>query len=151
LFIGEEVPMPSETVLTERPVLLYDGDCAFCTSVVNTIVRYLRPPVHFLPWQHVDLDRYGVPQADAVDAVQWVGSDGRRFGGAQAFAAVLCATGGSWWPVGAALRLPVARQLAAVGYRLIAANRHRLPGGTPACALPPSARDNDEPPPAATR
>lgn len=129
--------MPNRTVLTERPVLLYDGDCAFCTSVVNAILRYLRPPVHFLPWQHVALDHYGVLQTEAAEAVQWVGSDGRREAGAQAFAAVLCATGGWWWPVGAALRLPIARQLAAVGYRVIAKNRHRLPGGTPTCALPP--------------
>jgi len=27
-----------------------------------------------------------------------------------------------------------------VVYRLVAANRQRMPGGTPACALPPAAR-----------
>jgi predicted DCC family thiol-disulfide oxidoreductase YuxK len=128
--------VPTEPVSDERPILLYDGDCAFCTTCVDLIARHLRPPAHLVPWQHVDLDRYDVTRTEVETAVQWLGADGRRYSGAQAFAAVLCATGGWFWPVGAALRLPGVRGLAALGYRLIALNRHRLPGGTPACALP---------------
>lgn len=118
------------------PVLLYDGDCAFCTTSVDLLRRHVRPPVEFLPWQHVDLATYGVTEAQVTTAIEWIGPDGGRFTAAQAFAAVLRAAGGWWWPLGAALRLPVVRQVAALAYRLIAANRHRLPGGTPACALP---------------
>jgi predicted DCC family thiol-disulfide oxidoreductase YuxK len=32
--------------------------------------------------------------------------------------------------------LPIVRKLAAAIYRVIANNRHRMPGGSPACALP---------------
>jgi predicted DCC family thiol-disulfide oxidoreductase YuxK len=34
------------------------------------------------------------------------------------------------------MRLPGLRQLSAWGYRMVARNRHRLPGGTPACEMP---------------
>lgn len=115
------------------PVLLYDGDCAFCTRVVTLVRRWVHPPVRFLPWQLVNLDEYGASEADVRDAVLWLGPDGRRCG-AQAFGAVLRAAGGWWWLVGAAVLLPGVRQLAALAYRLIAANRHRLPGGSAACA-----------------
>ncbi|HEY4019241.1 MAG TPA: DUF393 domain-containing protein [Pseudonocardiaceae bacterium] len=118
-------------------ILVYDGDCAFCTTVVTLLRRHLRPPVDFQPWQRIDLDHYGLTKAEALSAVQWIGSDGSRSAGAQAFGALLRATGGWYRPIGAALRLPVIRQLAELGYRVIAANRHRLPGGTPACALNP--------------
>jgi predicted DCC family thiol-disulfide oxidoreductase YuxK len=75
-------------------------------------------------------------------AVQWVAADGTRLAGARAFAALLRDQ-----PV-ATLRLlgrlcdarPV-RPMAAAVYRIIAANRHRLPGGTPACAVRPPGPD----------
>jgi predicted DCC family thiol-disulfide oxidoreductase YuxK len=122
-----------------QPVLIYDGDCAFCTSCVNAVRRWLHPPVDFLAWQHIELADYGVTQAQAEVAVQWIGPDGRE-SGAQAFAALLRHSGGIWWLPGTLLRLPVIRQLAELVYRLIAANRHHLPGGTPACALPAATR-----------
>ena len=40
-------------------------------------------------------------------------------------------------PLGAALLLPGVNALAGVVYRWVARNRHRFPGGTPACAMPP--------------
>lgn len=116
------------------PVLLYDGDCAFCTRVITSVRRRVRPPVRFLPWQQVNLDDHGATEADVLAAVLWVGPDGHRRG-AQAFGAVLRAAGGWWWPVGAVVLLPGVRQLAALAYRLIAVNRHRLPGGSAACEL----------------
>jgi hypothetical protein len=41
-----------------------------------------------------------------------------------------------WRPFGALLLVPPFSWIGAGLYRLIAANRHRLPGGTPACAVP---------------
>jgi predicted DCC family thiol-disulfide oxidoreductase YuxK len=122
----------------ERPVLIYDGDCGFCTTSVRLLVRWLRPPVDVVAWQHTDLAGYGLTEAAARRAVQWVGPDGHS-AGAPAVAALLRRTGGPWWVLGTLLGWPLIRQVAAVAYRLIAANRHRLPGGTPACALPPPA------------
>ena len=39
-------------------------------------------------------------------------------------------------PVGAAMLAPGVNAVAGMAYRWVALNRHRLPGGTPACSLP---------------
>jgi predicted DCC family thiol-disulfide oxidoreductase YuxK len=50
-------------------------------------------------------------------------------------ARLLVAAGKGWAWVGKALLAPGLRALAAAVYRLVAANRYRLPGGAPACRL----------------
>ena len=117
--------------------LVYDGDCAFCTRSVAVMprLRLARPTV--VAWQHADLPALGLTPAQCEQAVQWVAPDGRVDSGAQAVARLLLASGGLWALLGALLRVPPASWVAAVLYRWVAANRHRLPGGTPACALPP--------------
>ena len=68
----------------------------------------------------------------------WVTPAGAVHGGAQAVAKLLLSAPGGWPLVGALLTLPPVRWMAHGLYRLIARNRHRLPGGTAACALPSS-------------
>lgn len=120
--------------------LVYDGDCAFCTRSVAAIGRLRLAEPHVVAWQHAYLDALGLTQRQCEDELQWVRPDGSTDGGAQAVASLLLASGGLWALLGAVLRVPPARWVAALAYRLVAANRHRLPGGTPACALPPSER-----------
>jgi predicted DCC family thiol-disulfide oxidoreductase YuxK len=120
----------------ERPVLVYDGDCAFCTSCVRLLER-IGPDAEPVPWQLTDLARLGLTEEQAADAVQWVEIDGAVRSGHEAIAAVLCAAGPAWRLAGRAILLPGVRRITAGAYRLVAANRHRLPGGTPACARPP--------------
>lgn len=117
------------------PTLLYDGDCAFCSSSVRIIRRWVPTDASIEPWQHVDLASYGVTAAACDQAVQWIDGE-HRLGGAAAFAALL-RTSRPWWRVlgrlvGSRPGLLVAEPV----YRWVAANRHRLPGGTPACSLP---------------
>jgi predicted DCC family thiol-disulfide oxidoreductase YuxK len=118
-----------------RPVLIFDGDCAFCTSCVRLMERWIRPRAEAVPWQFADLAELGVSEAQASDAVQWVGVDGAVRSGHEAIAAMLRASGPAWRPLGRFLLLPGISALAAKLYELVAANRHRLPGGTPACRL----------------
>jgi hypothetical protein len=58
----------------EHPVLLYDGDCAFCTSCARGLQR-LEPDAEITPWQLTDLTALGVTEEQAAAAVQWVGVD----------------------------------------------------------------------------
>jgi predicted DCC family thiol-disulfide oxidoreductase YuxK len=115
-----------------RPVLLYDGDCAFCSSSARLLER-IGPDAEVVAWQLAGLDGLGVSEAQAAEAVQWVGGDGTVRSGHEAIAAVLNSAGQPWRFASGALLLPGVSWLAAKAYRLIADNRHRLPGGTPAC------------------
>ncbi|MDT0345628.1 thiol-disulfide oxidoreductase DCC family protein [Streptomyces litchfieldiae] len=122
------------------PVLVYDGDCAFCTSSVQFAERRVRPRCEIVPWQFADLDGLGVTRRRAEHEVLWVTPRGRVYGGARAVAKALLSAGGAWAVLGAVLSLPVVRWAAHGAYRIIAVNRHRMPGGTPACAIPANRR-----------
>lgn len=119
-----------------RPVLVYDGDCAFCTRCARILER-IGPEAEIVAWQLTDLRELGITKEQAAEAVQWVGVDGTVRSGHEAIAATLGAAGRIWRIAGGALLLPGISWLAAKVYRLVANNRYRLPGGTPACALSP--------------
>lgn len=121
-------------------VLVYDGDCGFCTRSVRAIATLRLATPRIVAYQDADLDALGLTVEQCDRELQWVRPDGRTDGGAQAVASLLHASGGPWTLLGAVLRVPPVRWLAALVYRLVADNRQRLPGGTPACALPPSER-----------
>ncbi|MFJ9852876.1 thiol-disulfide oxidoreductase DCC family protein [Streptomyces sp. NPDC101150] len=126
--------------MRKQAVLVYDGDCAFCTSAVRFAERRLHPRCEATPWQFADLEKLGVSQRRAEHEVLWVTPTGSVHGGAQAVAKLLLSARGGWPVVGALLTLPPVRWAAHGGYRLIAVNRHRMPGGTAACALPAASR-----------
>jgi predicted DCC family thiol-disulfide oxidoreductase YuxK len=128
----------------DRPVFLYDGDCAFCTSSAGFIGRHIPTSAAVTPWQLADLDALGVTQADAEASVQWIDpGSGRpvRAAGTAAIASLLVDAGSYWRPLGRLLDVRPVRWLAGLAYRLIARNRHRLPGGTAACRLAPAQRE----------
>lgn len=125
--------------MRRQPVLVYDGDCAFCTSSVRFAERRLRPHCAATPWQFTDLAKLGISLRRAEHEVLWVTPTGSVHGGAQAVAKLLLSADRGWPVVGALLTLPPVRWVAHGVYRLIAHNRHRMPGGTAACALPSSA------------
>jgi predicted DCC family thiol-disulfide oxidoreductase YuxK len=126
------------------PVLIYDGDCAFCTSCVQEAERRLGTDGWAaVPFQFADLDALNrftagaVTRARAEREVLWVTPAGRVHGGAEAAARVLLRTRRLPWNLlGAAALVPGVRAVLALTYRVVATNRHRLPGGSPACALP---------------
>jgi predicted DCC family thiol-disulfide oxidoreductase YuxK len=119
-----------------RPALVYDGDCAFCTSSVRLLEK-IGPGAEAVAWQQADLGALGLSEEAAAIAVQWVEIDGITRSGHEAVAAALRSAGGVWALAGRVLLAPGISPIAAAAYRLIANNRHRLPGGTPACAVDP--------------
>jgi predicted DCC family thiol-disulfide oxidoreductase YuxK len=131
-----------ETVV-RRPVLVFDGDCAFCTSSAHLLER-IGPEAEIVAWQLADLDELEITAAQATEAVQWVEADGTVRSGHEAITAALRAAGWPWRLAGRLITLPGISTLAAVTYRWIARNRYRLPGGTPACAVGQGATDGDD-------
>ncbi|QNE21897.1 DUF393 domain-containing protein [Kribbella qitaiheensis] len=126
--------------MPDTPILIFDGDCAFCTTSARWLERKLASRAPVEPWQFTDLTAYGTTAERAQYEVLWVDAAGRIHGGAQAFAHWLIDSGGLWRVAGTLITLPPVRWVAAGVYRLIANNRDRMPGGTPACALPQAQR-----------
>jgi predicted DCC family thiol-disulfide oxidoreductase YuxK len=131
------------------PWLVFDGDCAFCTSSANWIADRLarrdEPNALLVPWQFTDLAELGTTVERAQREVLWVTPTGEVFGGSAAFARWLRFRGGAYAVAGRLMEAPVLRMLFAAVYRLVAQNRHRMPGGSPACALPPAGFDPAKP------
>ena len=118
-----------------RPLLVFDGDCAFCTTWARRGQRWLGLD-HVEPWQFLDVDEFGLTPEECDRAVQWVAVDGDHCAAEFAVIAALRHAGGAWAVLGQVLAVPGLRQLTGVVYRLVAKYRHKLPGGTPACSLP---------------
>jgi predicted DCC family thiol-disulfide oxidoreductase YuxK len=123
---------------SNAPLLVFDGDCAFCTSAVHRLETVLPRFPRAMPWQWLDLDEYGLSHEDVARFV-WVVTPSHQYAGHLALSALLrMQRTFPWRLAGWLLATPPFSWAAAIGYRLIAANRHRLPGGTPACAVPRS-------------
>lgn len=129
-------PTATEPVTPTVGRLIYDGDCGFCTETASWFERRCAlSEVAVQPWQALDLDRLGLTEQQARTEVWWVDAEGHTHGGHRAVGRALEAMGGAWPLVGRVVRLPPASWAAAPVYRLVARNRHRLPGSTDACRL----------------
>ncbi len=116
------------------PVLVFDGDCGFCTVSARWGQEKLGLP-NVEPWHAIELDRYGLTPEACQTAVQWVREDGSVASGHLAVAAAL-SEGNRWHrTAGRLMQLPGISQLSALTYRIVAKNRHRLPGSTDACRI----------------
>jgi len=124
------------TTAVPRPILLFDGDCGFCTTSAGFAER-IAPTIDVVPYQRADLDALGVSEVAVAAELHLLEPGGVVSRGSDAVARTLMAAGRAWMVLGRALLLPGVRTLAQWSYRIIAANRFRLPGGTPACRLEP--------------
>ncbi len=120
-----------------KQVLIFDGDCAFCSSSARLLRRMTKNKIPIEPYQKLDLESLGLTSELTSKAVYFVSSSS-RFVAAAAIAQALIESKTVWALAGWFLKLPVVRNIAKPIYYLVAANRHRLPGGTPECQLPQS-------------
>jgi hypothetical protein len=135
------------TALTTSPVLVYDGDCAFCSSSVRWLEARFPHAFSAVPYQRTDLGPLGLSERECHERVQWIGDVASpvttRESGARAVGALLRVGGSAhegalgtvYRCAGALTAVPPTSWVARGIYSLVAANRHRLPGGTPTCRL----------------
>lgn len=119
-------------------VLIFDGDCGFCTTVAQWAARGFHHGERSEPWQFLDDDflaRHGLTRAEVGSVAWWVDDRGVRDGGHRAVGRALVARGGWWSLLGLCALTPPTSWAAAAGYRLVVRWRYRLPGGTPACRV----------------
>lgn len=124
--------------------MLIDGTCGFCRTWADRIARVLAAGeagrVRIVPSQDVDVARWGLSREQVAREVVLVLPDGRSYGGATAFLAWARLGPAPLKLLGTLGALPPARAVLTVLYRLIAANRYRLPGSTRACVRPTTGR-----------
>lgn len=137
---GIEEPSPDAP---PRPVLVYDGDCGFCAKSARLVGGRVPVDAEVVAYQAADLAALGTTAERAAREALWI-EDGRVYGGARAVARLLVRAGGPWRALGLLACVPPVSWLARAVYVLVAANRHRLPGGSPACAAGERAR-RDQP------
>ncbi len=135
--------MSSPSIVEPIPLLIFDGDCAFCTSSVRFIERRIRRHPRIQPWQRSDLAGLGLTQEQCESAVQLI-ENGRVTSAHVAVARLLIYGKRGWAVLGYLLLAPGINQIAGVVYRWVAKNRDRMPGGTAECALPQSERTERE-------
>lgn len=121
------------------PLLIYDGDCGFCSSSAKWVAQKWRGPnrATLVPWQHLSpsrLDELGLSQDDVTCAAWWV-EGGLKFRGHLAVAKALLRAGRGWRLVGRFLLLGWVQRPAACGYQVVVRNRYHLPGGSEACRI----------------
>ena len=119
-------------------VLIYDGDCAFCTLWVNRLRSWLPSFPEAKTSQSVSLDDYAL-SADDVAKYAWYITGTHQYAGHLAASALLRAQPVLWLRLlGVLIALPPISWVAALVYGFVSRFRHALPGGTPTCdpALP---------------
>lgn len=117
-----------------RPTLLYDADCGFCTKAARLVPR-LHLDVDVVALQTIDLASLNVSSERAVEEMPFVHPDGTVNYGHEAVAAALRTGPAPVHVLGLILGLPALTPIARPAYRWLARHRHRLPGGTAACAF----------------
>ena len=119
----------------KTPLMIFDGDCAFCSSSARVLRKLTKNNLPIEPYQFLKLSDYDLNEELTSKAVYYVTSQ-ESYAGAKAIARFLLDSKTPWALLGFLLNLPVIISIAELVYAWIAKNRHRLPGGTPECSLP---------------
>ena len=121
---------------TRVDILVYDGDCGFCTGAANWLARHWQSD-QVIARTRTELDaavleRAGVNDDDLEREVWWL-SDAGNAAGADAIGHALLASADSWAIVGRVLLSAPVSWIAQPIYRWVAQHRYLLPGATAAC------------------
>jgi predicted DCC family thiol-disulfide oxidoreductase YuxK len=129
------LPKPTEA---GTRLLIFDGDCGFCTTTANWIVEHSSVAVAAKPYQWTNLEPLGLTLDEAEAKVQLVWDD-LIYSGHKCFGKLLMIQRNPLIRlVGRVVNSKALDGISARAYDWVAKNRHRLPGGTPACKMPPS-------------
>lgn len=126
------------------PTLIYDGDCGFCTRCARWAEQHARVAIE--PSRTGSYEQYGLTATDVAARVYVIDQDRQPatttrhtpppLGGGRAVARVLQRCNHFWLrTLGYFIDLPGLRLITELGYRVVARNRHRLPGTTGNCAI----------------
>lgn len=121
-----------------QAVLIFDGDCGFCTRTANYVMRKnTGSRFGVMPWQTPGLlAKVGLTEQQVTEAAWFVDEAGKQYRGAGAVNAALDRLGGVYRLASWVYRVPGFKQIEDLVYVWVARNRYRLPGSTDACRIP---------------
>lgn len=108
-------------ISVQKPILVYDGDCAFCKYWVNRWKRKTEDEVCFVPFQQVPRVYFGI-QRDQFQKSVYLITHYRRLHGAEAVFELLAIGGNNTW-IQLYHGFPLAERAFEAGYRFVAENR----------------------------
>ena len=125
--------------MQESRVLIYDGDCQFCQLSLEFGIKNLRVFPQYVAFQKINPKEFGLTQAQVRSQI-WLApkspAEDASLGGHLAAGAILGLQPSFWLrTLGWLASTPPTSWVASLLYKLIAANRHRLPGGSRACKI----------------
>ena len=108
-----------------KPLLVFDGDCHFCTLWIGRWRQLTGEAVDYLPAQDPRLAEQfpEIPAAQFAEAVQFIAPDGVVCSGAEAVFRALAGNPRRQWPLRAYRASPQLARLAERGYRWVAEHR----------------------------
>ena len=120
----------------QRPILIYDGSCGFCTRAAMWLSRHAADnQIELRTSQEMKADQFcalGLTQDQAKVSVWWI-DENRLVNGHGAISAALKSCRQGWRQLGQLIDTAPSRWIGPLIYRQIARNRHLLPGATSAC------------------
>jgi predicted DCC family thiol-disulfide oxidoreductase YuxK len=128
-------PTPAELAAAapRLPLVLYDGDCVFCTAQAARVRRLAAGRLRVEPLQTALPDVPWIDPEDAVRALHLVDRDGRGYAGAAAIVRLLRLTRPLFGILVLPYHLPGVRWLADRAYEFVAARRSAIAGRDDDC------------------
>ena len=108
---------------TNRPLLVFDGDCSFCRLWIGYWSKLTGTVVDYEPSQKVAARFPDVPAEDFRKSVQFF-EDGHRYSGAEAVFRLLALAPGFAWALWFYTNIPGLAALAEAAYRFVANHRN---------------------------
>lgn len=121
------------TPVREKPLLIYDGDCGFCTRWVARLRRWTGRRIDYAPFQEVGERFPEIPRERFLHSVQLVEPSGRVTAGAEAVFRTLARAPAGGLGLWMYRWLPGFAASSEWGYRFVADHRTR---GKASCTLP---------------
>ena len=108
-----------------KPLMVFDGDCNFCTLWIRRWQQMTGEAVDYLPAQDPQITaRFPeIPHALFDTAVQFIETDGTVYSGAEAVLRVLAHNPNRQWPLRLYEKLPAIAHFTEWAYRIVAENR----------------------------
>jgi predicted DCC family thiol-disulfide oxidoreductase YuxK len=107
----------------ERPLMVYDGQCAFCRARVERWREAVGKQIEFVPYQEVSGKLPQIDEREFKRAVHYIDRDGMVYRGAEAVFRAMANCGRKRWLPWLYTTLPPFAFVAELVYRSIAANR----------------------------